>query len=369
MQTAFSSRVGDDIGESGAEVAEIHKPPIPFHYQEEVPQFVGPEIERLYANLYSSLPHLAIEGRLDDASTYVVRVEGKLTAVMLYEMDGNKVTVLNEVIDLGRAEIIQFSKYIFGVFKHVQVICFRAIHTDIRPVPFRIQCFNYLEDMTIALPDSEDTYTAMLSPKNRSNLRRKFKSIQADYPSFEIKCVEKEDIQEEQILTLVGFNRARMSAKKKASNYAKAESDRLVQLARKNGVMMLALIEGKICGGVVSYRIGENYFSLMVAHDPKYNEYSLGLLCNYRAICESIRHGAKELHFLWGRYHYKYTLMATPRELDFVVLYRSRLAYFFNIGVAARAHGLRLRRKFFLWKHHHKQEKGMFYRLSKFLPC
>ena len=365
MQTALSSQIDEGIPDVDATLSDTTKSPGSFHYQGEIPQFVGAEIERLYGNLYTSLPHLSFEGRLGDASTYVVRDQGKLTAVLLYKVERNKVTVLNEVIDLGRAEIARFSSYIFRELKHVDVICFRAIHTDIRPVPFKIQRLNYLEDMVIRLPGSEDDYAAMLSPKTRSNVRRKMKSIKVDHPSFEIRVLEKDEIEEEQILELIAFNRARMSEKRKISTYAEAERQRLIQLTKSGGVVTLALIDGKICGGIINYRIDRNYFCLMVTHDPKYNEYSLGLLCNYHAICEAIRHGAMELHFLWGRYHYKYALMALPKELDLVVVYRSRYRFLLNMDMVARAYSMWFKRKLSLWKHMQKQNKGVFYRVAK----
>lgn len=365
METALSSQISDNNPDIEILVSDTPKSPVSFHYQGEIPQFVGAEIERLYGNLYASLPHLTFEQRLGEASTYVVREQGKLTVVLLYEVTGNKATVLNEVIDIGKADITRFTNYLFKELKHVDVISFRAIHTDIRPIPCKIQRFNYLEDMIIRLPGSEDEYASMLSPKTRSNVRRKMKSIKLDYPSFEIKHFEKDDIQEAQIRELIAFNHARMSDKRKISTFAEAERRRIIQLARSGGVITLAYIEGKICGGIINYRIGKNYICLMVTHDPKYNEYSLGLLCNYRAICEAIRHGALELHFLWGRYHYKYALLAMPKELDLVIFYRSRHHFLLNMGTSAKSYGLWFKRKFSLWKHHQKLNKGVFYRIAK----
>jgi len=365
METAISARTEHSVQNLVVEVPDHQQLTTPSLYHGEIPQFVESEIERLYGNLYSSLPHLSMAGRLNGTSTYVVREQGKLTVVFLYLEKGNKVEVLNEVINVSRVEINQFTRYIFNELKNVDLICFRSIHTDIHPVPFKVQRLNCLEDMVIRLPGSEDEYSALLSPKTRSNLRRKFKSIKQDHPSFELKFIECENIEEHHVLELVEFNRARMSEKKKKSNYADAESKRLIRLAKKSGVMTLGLIDGKICGGIINYRIGENYFCLMVAHDPKYNEYSLGLLCNYRAICEAIQWHAKELHFLWGRYHYKYALLASPRELDVVVIYRSKILYLANLDMAMKAYAIWLNREFSLWKHHQKQNKGFFYRLAK----
>jgi hypothetical protein len=74
----------------------------------------------------------------------------------------------------------------------------------------------------------------------------------------------------------------------------------------------------------MSFRAGDNYFLNVLAHDPAFDEYWLGILCCYMTICECIARGGEEFHFLWGRYDYKFTLLAVTRDLERLVIYRSR---------------------------------------------
>jgi hypothetical protein len=50
----------------------------------------------------------------------------------------------------------------------------------------------------------------------------------------------------------------------------------------------------------------------------------LGTLCSYLTICECIARVGSEYHFLWGQYEYKYRLLGVQRDLDCLVVYRSR---------------------------------------------
>ena len=72
----------------------------------------------------------------------------------------------------------------------------------------------------------------------------------------------------------------------------------------------------------------------MLAHDPTYDEYWLGILCCYLTMCECIQRGAEEFHFLWGRYEYKYTLQGVKRDLDNIAIYRSRMHLFLHFDRA-----------------------------------
>src|SRR3569832_1471817 len=95
----------------------------------------------------------------------------------------------------------------------------------------------------------------------------------------------------------------------------------------------------------------EEYHSSVVAHDPAYDEFWLGILCCYSTICECIAQHAKEFHFLWGRYEYKFTLLAVQRDLDMLVLYRSPLQVLLHAGIYARTAIDGLKRRLDLWLH------------------
>jgi hypothetical protein len=65
--------------------------------------------------------------------------------------------------------------------------------------------------------------------------------------------------------------------------------------------------------------------------------YRLGTVSCYLTICDCIRRGGKEFHFLWGRYAYKTMLEGEHRGLSRVLVYRSRSALVRHAAIAARS--------------------------------
>jgi hypothetical protein len=87
----------------------------------------------------------------------------------------------------------------------------------------------------------------------------------------------------------------------------------------------VATIDGRVCAGAIGFRLGDSYFMHVIAHDPRFNSYSLGILCYYHTICEGIARGAKRFHLLQGRYGYKYRLLAQRQDYMNLDIYRSRV--------------------------------------------
>src|ERR1044072_7482414 len=61
------------------------------------------------------------------------------------------------------------------------------------------------------------------------------------------------------------------------------------------------MLEGRLCGGSFSLRLGDHYFAYVVAYDLEFAKYSLGMLCFYLAMQEKIARQAKVAHLSWGR--------------------------------------------------------------------
>jgi hypothetical protein len=128
-----------------------------------------------------------------------------------------------------------------------------------------------------------------------------------------------------------------MASKSKVSSNDDEELERIVAMAKESGVVCVATIDGRICAGVINYRLGTDFFMPVIAHDAQYNEYRLGTICCFLSVCECIARGCKAYHFMWGRYEYKYRLGGIQRDLDHLVVYRSRVAQLLNADVALRA--------------------------------
>jgi CelD/BcsL family acetyltransferase involved in cellulose biosynthesis len=306
-------------------------------YENEVPPFVETEVDQLYGNIFSSLLEFRIYGWVGGrTSTYLECREGRISALLLFERDKGRVRVLNESIRVGTDEMQRFSDYIFSRYDDVNVISFKAIETDIRSLHFPYQRFNHLEDITLTLPADANAYHASLGKNTRRNIKRYGDRLRKTFPSYCFEVYEKGAVQEHHIRRLIEFNHARMADKNIQSVIDEDETRRIIKLAKACGLVGIATMDGKVVGGAVSYRSGCNYFLNILAHDPDYDDYWIGFLCCYETIRACIDRHAKEFHFLWGRYDYKFALGAVQRDLDNVTIYRSRLQLFLNGKLAWR---------------------------------
>jgi hypothetical protein len=303
-------------------------------YENEIPAFVEAELERLYGSIYSCLKQFRIyDGVVTGVHTYVARDMQGIQDVLLFRLSSGRVKVLNEVIRLEGAEVERFAKLIFAHFNEAQLISFKAIQNNIKRLPFAHQRHNCLEDIVLTLPVSVQEYHASLSKNTRRNIKRYGERLRTAFPSFTFDVYEKGEASEADLRAIVALNHARMEGKNKQSDIDYGEEARLIALTRQCGLVGVCRIDGKVCAGAMSFRAGDNYFLNVLAHDPAYDEFWLGILCCYMTISECINRGGHEFHFLWGRYDYKFTLLAVARDLERLVIYRSRGKMLSNLDV------------------------------------
>src|SRR5437870_5381738 len=136
-------------------------------HENDVPAFVETELERLYENLYSSLLKFRLDGLDEHASTYVVRKNGRIVTLFLFRRERGEVTVLNELIEVGDADVRRFAGRIFGQFDDVTVISFRTVRAKIGRLRFPYQRFNCSEDIVLTLPETAERYHASLGKNMR----------------------------------------------------------------------------------------------------------------------------------------------------------------------------------------------------------
>ena len=320
-------------------------------YMNEVPPFAGAELERLYGSVYASLAQFRIYDHGGPASTYVARLGNSPLAVLLFRIDGFALRVLNEVIAIDVAEIDRFARFAFASFPAVQVIRFHAVRCAPQKPAFPSQRYNCLEDIVLALPPTEQAYFSSLGKNTRRNLKRYERKLRAAHPDFRFDILDGDDVSEQLVQDIVALNRARMAGKNKASSFNEVSTGNLTSLVHDCGLVGIGTIGGKACAGAIAFRAGDNYFLSVIAHDPRYDEYWLGILCCYMTICASIARGGREFHFLWGEYAYKYTLQGVKQELDNLVLYRSPLQMLRHADVALDTVWLGLARRMHLWMH------------------
>lgn len=295
-------------------------------YENEVPAFAGPEIDRLYGHLYCSLAYFEMAKELAGASTYVAIKNGSPIAILLYKKMGGNVTVINEYVSLNEAEIQRFANHLFGRFESVNVISFRKVHSTFEAISYPYHAAACSEDMVVTLPRTVKEYEAAVGKNMRRNIKRYTNALIRSFPSYHYRLYLDAEVNEQHVRDIVALSCKRMQSKHIQPRFTEEEIQWITNFAKKCGIVGIAIIDGKVCAGAIGFRIGENYFMHVIAHDLKYNGYSLGILCYYHTICEGISRGAKRFHLLQGRYEYKYRLLAEKWDFFHLDIYRNRLS-------------------------------------------
>ena len=288
--------------------------PVLICYENRVPQFADAALDRLYGSIYSTIGMFCLDGSISSANTYVASVDGELVSVLLYRREHSVVTVLNGSIELSRVEMERFIQTIFARYKDVSVIVFNAIRHNIAGTRYPYQRYIYGEDIVADLPDSAERYFMSLGRNMRETIKRFQNRLKRNHPNFRFHTYVNEEANEEQIRELYKLQRARIANKNQVSTVTDSEIEHIILLAKTRGLVTIATIDGKVCGGMVCWRAGDNFFMRTIAHDPEYDDIKLGTLCCYYTICECIARGGKAFHFSPGRVLYKYRFLGTERQ-------------------------------------------------------
>jgi hypothetical protein len=301
-----------------------------------VPAYAADALDELYGSIYSTLDQFRLDNALAGASTYVARSGNRITALLLYRIDGGVATVLNQMIVIEREELIRFSKALFDRYGKVSAISLKPVQSDMRDFPFRCQHFHYAEDIVASLPETNVEYQAALGKNMRETVKRFGNKVRRSFPAyrFDIYCDERIDMG--QAMEIYRLHVARMGQKMMRSNLSEQQFGKIAALARTRGIMAVATIDGKVCGGLIGWRTGAHYVMRVIAHDPRYDEFKIGTVCCYETIRECIALGMRHFHFGGGRMLYKFRLLGESRSFSSIVVYRSWMAVLRHPALAMR---------------------------------
>jgi hypothetical protein len=305
-------------------------------YDSPLPPFVEGALERLYGNVFATCARVRSLGLADQVRAFVAIRDGQVSCVLLFWRKGGAVEVLAEALALPAADIEAFASKVFQDCPGVTRIVFPAVRARIARLPFPYQQFDCLEDIVAELPESAETYFSMLGKNMRTSLKRYQRKIAVDFPGFRYAFYQKGDISEQHVGAIVSLSSARIASKNQSPTHTGEKTRQLIRLVKECGVVLVATVEGRVVAGVICTLVNGNVFMHVVAHDPLYDDYRLGKVCCYLSICDAIARGAREYHFLWGRYEYKYRLLGVQRDYDRLVIYRSRLALLANAATWLR---------------------------------
>lgn len=313
-------------------------------YENDIPAFVGQELERLYESIYCTLDRLHIYGEDVGASTYVARREGAISTVILFRRCGSCLHVLNHQAHIPPSELKMFLSEIFRRYETVRSIRFNAMESNFGDIGYATATFPAVEENIIYLPSTPDDFMSSLGMNTRKNLRSAERKLLKNFPSFRYIThigAEVEDVVFREIFSL---SDQRMEVKQKDSYINSVAAEYVIRLVRLHGYVGLATVDGRICGGNIWYRVGNRYFMHIIAHDRRFDSYMLGNLQMYWTFCDCITRGGRECWLMGGGRQHKSRFLAQTRHLTTTIVFRSRLARLLDLPTVLTA-------AFISWRH------------------
>ena len=304
-------------------------------YMNCIPPFAEQGLEELYESLYASLPQLQCNS-LTQVNTYAAWRDGQLSALLLYCLDGSRIRVINEGMHIPSEELDRFANALFARHAKASVISLHAQSISKTTLQHPSVCMAVTEDIVIDLPDNEETYLAQLGKSSRKSLKQHLSRAQHELPDFRHTVVAGEAINESLVDQIIGFNHARMAQKQRRSAIDEKARAHLLRLLRARGWVGVISTNDRICAGSLGCRFGDAVYSMVNAHDPKYDVYGMGNLSRHLFVNASIRAGVRHFHLLGGQLSTKRNALGRRQALYDIRLYRSKLSIAKDLSHLAR---------------------------------
>ncbi len=284
-----------------------------------IPGFAGPALEALYGSLYSSLPQLSL-GKLDNVNTYLAGSADRPQALFLYTCNGHSARVINEGMRVTTADAARFARQLFQRSQESDRIAFHAVALDGKPNGHPSLSFTLDEDIVIDLPAGEADYLASLGKSTRKSLRQRLTRAHG----LSHCMLSGSEVDPRLIRQLIDFNHARLTAKQRISALDQGAARQLLALVRACGMAGVVRLDGRLCGGTLACRFGDDVYSLVNAHDPAFDHLGMGNLSRHLMIVAAIDTGARRFHLLGGNFSSKRTCGARRQALQHLLIYRNR---------------------------------------------
>lgn len=156
------------------------------------------------------------------------------------------------------------------------------------------------------LPDSWDEYLAGLRKKDRHELRRKLRRLEAADSPRQYSCYSPECMQD--------FFRLLRASREDKKEFLTPEREKFFtdiaqELSSRNQFKLYFLeVNGERVAGCICFDYDESYLLYNSGYDPSYSQLSVGLLNKALSLQTAIEEGRRSFNFLKGNERYKYNL-------------------------------------------------------------
>ena len=156
------------------------------------------------------------------------------------------------------------------------------------------------------LPDSWDEYLAGLRKKDRHELRRKLRRLEAADSPRQYSCSSPECMQD--------FFRLLRASREDKNEFLTPEREKFFMAiarevsSRDQFKLYFLEVNGERVAGCICFDYDESYLLYNSGYDPNYSQLSVGLLNKALSLQTAIEEGRRSFHFLKGNRRYKYNL-------------------------------------------------------------
>lgn len=292
------------------------------------PEEFAEELSARYGSYFSTVEYFSLYAH---PPNYNACVLDDPRHVILFSLQGHTADLLNRLVDLEPQTLERAAAAIFSALPFV-----RRIRAEIKSAPSLLRrCHRIVqtsEDMVVDLPADTDAYHSQIGNTTRKHLRQYGNKLRREYPDFELRRLEKQDISLELVEQTVAWTNERVRAKGDVSVYEDDPSKirPVWQLLQRYGLALCGFIDGELVAAQLILNVGQDTWIHTVGFDSRYEKVHLGLLMTYYSIIESIDRGARRTHLLFGTPVYKRRLGAEPVTASVVSLFRTpadRVAY------------------------------------------
>jgi hypothetical protein len=288
----------------------------------DVPEGLADELPALYGSLSSTLDwFLAYERKQPDG----VCLLDAPRHVIMFRRQGGTVDVLNTAFACGREEAERICRALFRALPDV-----RRIHLSVMFPPdelgFPRRVLGTLDHMVIDLPGSVDEYYRSLGKATRKHVRSYQNRLNRAVPDLNVEVVKPGERSRELVDRLIEWKIQRFREKGRITYWETNQTlaERVADLLRRCGEARITYISGKEAAIDVCFRVGETAYIYESAHDPQYDEYSLGFLTFYWFVRDALESGATRVNALEGTHGSKTPLGARPVRTTSLSVFRSQ---------------------------------------------